>query len=61
MPLPQIDVLLQEEIALKVQKSFAQRRQSEQMLEYAKRAVETAIEQDEEMAMDDCLKEIAVE
>ena len=60
MPLPLIDVTLQREIAMKVQESFALRRQSEKLLEYAKRAVEIAIEQDEEAAME-WLKEKGVE
>lgn len=60
MPLPQIDVTLQKEIAIKVQESFVQRRKSELFLEYAKRAVEIAIEQDEETAMK-WLKEKGVE
>lgn len=51
IPLPIIDVALQQEIAKKVQKSFALRRQSEKLLEYAKRVVEIIIEQDEETAM----------
>lgn len=38
--------------ASKVQKSFALRKKSEQMIKYAKRAVEMAIEQSEDVAMD---------
>ena len=51
MPLPQIDVTLQKEIAIKIQESFAQRRESELLLNYAKRAVKIAIEQGEETAI----------
>ena len=39
------------ELAGMVQKSFALRRQSEQLLNYAKQAVEMAIEQGEEVAL----------
>lgn len=60
MPLPLIDITLQREIAIKVQESFALRQQSEKLLEYAKQAVEIAIEQDEETAMK-WLKEKGVE
>lgn len=60
MPLPQIDVTLQKEIAIKVQESFAQRRESELLLNYAKRVVEIAVEQNEETAMK-WLKEKGVE
>lgn len=52
MPLPRIDVTLQKEIAIKIQESFAQRRESELLLNYAKRAVKIAIEQGEETAID---------
>ena len=51
MPLPMIDEGIQKEIAAKVQESFALRKQSKQLLEYAKQAVEMAIEQDEEVAL----------
>lgn len=51
MPLPQIDNSIQTEIAEKVQMSFSLRRQSAQLLEYAKRAVEMAIEQGENAAL----------
>ena len=60
MPLPQIDLTLQREIAIKVQESFVQRRKSELLLEYAQRAVEMAIEQGEETAIK-WLKEKGVE
>ncbi len=51
MLLPQIDMDIQEKLAAKVQKSFALRRQSKQLLEYAKQAVEMAIEQGEDVAL----------
>ena len=50
MPLPYIDPDIQKAIAAKVQESFALRRKSKELLEYAKQAVEMAIEQGEEMA-----------
>lgn len=52
MPLPKIDTNVQEAIAEKVQESFALRRKSKELIEYAKRAVEMAIEQGEDMALD---------
>lgn len=52
MPLPMIDEGVQEKIAVKVQESFALRKQSKQLLEYAKRAVEMAIEQGEDVALE---------
>ncbi len=52
MPLPMIDENVQKEIAAKVQESFALRKQSKQLLEYAKQAVEMAIEQGEDVAME---------
>lgn len=51
MPLPKIDDEVQEVIAEKVQESFSLRRQSKQLLENAKHAVEVAIEQGEDEAM----------
>lgn len=51
MPLPMIDDDIQEKIAAKVQESFALRKQSKQLLEYAKQAVEMAIEQGEDVAL----------
>ena len=50
MPLPRIDAKIQKDIATKIQESFALRRQSKQLLEYAKQAVEMAIEQGEDIA-----------
>lgn len=51
MSLPQIDTEIQKEISQKVRESFALRHKSEQLLEYAKQAVEMAIEQGEDVAM----------
>ena len=51
MPLPMIDADTQKVIATKVQESFALRKQSRQLLEYAKQAVEMAIEQGEDAAL----------
>ena len=61
MPLPMIDDDIQEEIAAKVQESFALRKQSKQLLEYAKQAVEMAIEQGEDVALAWLKDEIPVE
>ena len=49
---PVLDMDIQKEIATKVQESFALRKQSKQLLEYAKQAVEMAIEQGEDVAME---------
>lgn len=49
--IPVLDIDIQKEISQKVQESFALRRKSEQLLEYAKHAVEIAIEQCEDVAM----------
>lgn len=51
IPIPVLDADIQKDIAAKVQKSFALRRQSKQLLEYAKQAVELAIEQGEDVAL----------
>jgi len=48
---PIIDYTEQEKIAALVEESFRLEKQSEQLLETAKRAVEIAIEQDEDAAM----------
>ena len=48
---PVLDMDKQKEIAEMVQKSFAFRHQSKQLLEYAKQAVEMAIEQGEDTAL----------
>ena len=52
MPLPKIDPDVQKAIAEKVQESFALRRKSQELLEYAKQAVEMAIEQGEDVALE---------
>lgn len=51
IPIPVLDAELQKDIAAKVQESFVLRRQSKQLLEYAKQAVEMAIEQGEDAAL----------
>ena len=51
IPIPVLDKEIQKDIADKVQESFALRRQSKQLLEYAKQAVEMAIEQGEDAAL----------
>lgn len=52
LPVPLIPNLIQEEIRQKVSESFTLRRQSKHLLECAKRAVEIAIEQDEQAAIE---------
>ena len=49
--IPVLDMDIQKEIATKVQESFALRKQSKQLLEYAKQAVEMAIEQGEDVVL----------
>ena len=49
--IPVLDMGIQKGIAAKVQESFALRKQSKQLLEYAKQAVEMAIEQGEGVAL----------
>ncbi len=49
---PIIDIEKQKEIALLVEDSFSLKKQSEHLLEVAKRAVEIAIVEDEEMALE---------
>jgi restriction endonuclease S subunit len=51
IPIPVLDTATQKDIAAKVQESFSLRRQSKQLLEYAKQAVEMAIEQGEGVAL----------
>lgn len=51
IPIPVLDMEIQKNIAAKVQESFALRRYSNQLLEYAKQAVEIAIEQGEDAAL----------
>lgn len=52
MPIPLFEDAVQKEIAAKVQESFALRKKSKQLLEYAKQAVEMAIEQGEDAALE---------
>lgn len=49
--IPVLDMSEQKKISQMVQQSFSLRRQSEQLLDYAKEAVELAIEQGEDVAM----------
>ena len=51
MPLPEVDDLVQKEIASKVQESFRLREESKRLLNRAIKAVEMAIETDEETAL----------
>ena len=51
IPVPLIDKSIQESIKEKLEESFLLKKQSEQLLETAQRAVELAIEQDEEAAL----------
>ena len=50
--IPILDMDIQKEIAAKVQESFALRKKSKDLLEYAKQAVEMAIEQGEDVALE---------
>ena len=52
IPLPKIAIPVQEKIASKVRESYSLRRKSEKLTEYAKRAVEIAIEQNESAALE---------
>ena len=52
IPIPVLDDAIQEEIAAKVQESFALQKQAKQLLEHAKQAVEMAIERGEELALE---------
>lgn len=49
--IPVLDMTIQETIAAKIQESFALRRKSKTLLEYAKQAVEMAIERGEDAAL----------
>jgi restriction endonuclease S subunit len=51
LSIPIVDIKIQTQIAELVQQSFALKKESEQLLEKAKQAVELAIEQGEEVAM----------
>lgn len=57
MPIPLFTNKVEQEVIQMVKKSQKSRRQSEQLLEYAKRAVETAIEQGEDVAIAVCKQE----
>ncbi|WP_437824527.1 restriction endonuclease subunit S [Tenacibaculum mesophilum] len=50
-PIPKLDVKKQQQIANLIEESFALKKQSENLLEIAKRAVEIAIEENEEAAI----------
>ena len=52
IPLPVIEENIQQQISKKIEESFKLKKQSEQLLELAKTAVEIAVEDDEEMAME---------
>ena len=52
IPIPVLDMSIQKDIAEKLQESFALRHQAKLLLEYAKRAVEMAIEQGEDVALE---------
>ena len=52
LPIPKISKDVQEEISKEIRLSQKLEKQSEQLLELAKRAVEIAIEQGEETAID---------
>lgn len=51
IPIPVLNMQIQKNIATKVQESFALRKKSKQLLEFAKQAVEMAIEQGEDTAL----------
>ena len=51
MPVPLVNPCIQEQIRHKITESFDKRRQSRELLERAKRAVEMAIEDGEDAAM----------
>ena len=48
---PLLDINIQNKIADLIQQSFALRKESRELLDLAKKAVEVAIEQDEEVAL----------
>lgn len=50
--IPLLDMRKQEELAKKVRESFAARRKSKELIEYAKKALEMAVENDEEKALE---------
>jgi type I restriction enzyme S subunit len=52
LPVPRIDAAKQEKLATQIQESFKLKAESERLLEVAKRAVEIAIEQDEQAGLE---------
>lgn len=52
IPVPLIDEIIQKQIEAKIKQSFILKKQSKQLLELAKRAVEVAIEESEQSAME---------
>lgn len=52
LPIPNIDKEIQQQIAEKIEESFRLKRESERLLELAKRAVEVAIEEGEEAGVE---------
>lgn len=58
MSLPEIDTAIQNEIAQKVQQSFALRRDAEKLIDIAVKAVEIAIEENESAAIDWVQKQV---
>lgn len=58
--IPIIDMEQQEKIAIKIKESFSLRKKSNELLDWAKRAVEIAIEQNEGVALQ-WLKEKGIE
>ena len=57
--IPIVNMIVQREISDLLEESFALKEQSEQLLNTAKRAVELAIEQDEQAAIDWINKQIS--
>ena len=51
MPLPLINNVVQKEISVKVQESFRLRKEAKRLLDNAIKAIEMAIETDEETAL----------
>jgi len=59
IPIPLVDYTKQQEISELVEESFALKKQSEEILETAKRAVEIAIEEDEKKAIEYIKSEVS--
>lgn len=51
MPIPLLEKEIEETIVCKVREAYCLRKQSEQLIDYAKQAVEMAIEQGEDVAL----------